>query len=553
MLPHSGLSTLPTTAPLNIDIRRFPWIRPLATDYAFDSARLSDFFTGHPAEPDDWTTAIASAQRHPRQRAALADLLQAQQRARGAPAEALAAAATLRDPQSVAIVTGQQAGLFGGPLFTLLKALTALRLAEEVRSRHRIPAVAVFWIDGEDHDWAEVRSCGLLDTDLAYRAADAGTPGGAEVSPVARIRLEPAISEAIQTLAATLPPTEFTNDLVDGLRRAYQPGVGMAEAFGRWLDAVLGPRGLVVYDAADPAAKPLAAAAFAREVETAGETSRLAREAGTRLEALGYHAQATPQEGSLALFHLNDSREPIRAAASGAFTVGDRTMSRDDLLALVHRSPAEFSPSVLLRPIVQDAIFPTACYVSGPSELAYLAQLKQVYQLFGVPMPLIAQRATATIVDSNTMRFLARHDFPLESLRARDEAALNELLGSQLPADVDRELEQLPRVLDEHLARLATAVTSIDATLEGAARSTLGRMQDDVKKLQGKIIQAAKKKDETLRRQFHHAQAQAFPEGEPQERALGFVYFLNKYGPALIDRLSDVLPGAPGTHYVVNV
>jgi bacillithiol biosynthesis cysteine-adding enzyme BshC len=553
VLPHSGLSTLPTTAPLHIDIRRFPWIRRLATDYAFDSGRLADFFSGHPAERDDWSAAIGRAQRQPHQRAAVADLLQAQQRARGAPAEALAASATLRDPQSVAIVTGQQAGLFGGPLFTLLKALTALRLAEDVRTRHRIPAVAVFWIDGEDHDWAEVRRCGLLDADLVFRATDAGAPGGADVSPVARVRLDPTISEAIATLAATLPPTEFTNDLLDGLRRAYQPGVGMAEAFGRWLDTVLGPRGLVVYDAADPAAKPLAAATFAREIETAGETSRLAREAGIRLGALGYHAQATPQEGSLALFHLNDSREPIRAAAGGAFTIGDRTMSRDDLLALVHRTPAEFSPSVLLRPIVQDTIFPTACYVSGPSELAYLGQLKQVYQLFGVPMPLIAQRATATIVDSNTMRFLARHDFPLESLRARDEAALNELLGSQLPPDVDRELEQLPRVLDDHLARLATAVTSIDATLEGAARSTLGRMQDDIKRLQGKIIQAAKKKDETLRRQFHHAQAQAFPDGEPQERALGFVYFLNKYGPAVIDRLSDVLPGAPGTHYVVTV
>ena len=553
MLPHSGLSTLPTTAPLRIDIRRFPWIRRLAADYAFDYTRLTDFFAGNPAEPDEWAAAIGRAQRHPRQRNLLTDILQAQQRARGAPAEALAATAVLRDPQSVAIVTGQQAGLFGGPLFTLLKALTAMRLAEEVRTRYRIPAVAVFWIDAEDHDWSEVRSCGLLDAELAFRAADAGTPAGADVSPVARVQLDATISDAVEALAATLPPTEFTADLLDGLRRAYQPGLGMADAFGRWLDALLGPRGLVVYDASDAAAKPLAAQVFAREIESAGETSRRAREAGARLEALGYHAQATPQEGSLALFHLNDSREPIRQAGNGAFTVGDRTLPGNDLLTRVHQSPTEFSPSVLLRPIVQDTIFPTACYVSGPSELAYLGQLKHVYELFGVPMPLIAQRATATIVDANTMRFLTRHDFPLESLRARDEAALNELLGHQLPPDVDRELEQLPHVIDAHLARLATAVTSIDATLEGATRSTLGRMQDDVKKLQAKIIQAAKRKDETLRRQFQHAQAQAFPEGEPQERALGFVYFLNKYGPALIDRLSEVLPGTHGTHHVLSV
>jgi bacillithiol biosynthesis cysteine-adding enzyme BshC len=553
VLPHSGLSTLPTTAPLHIDIRRFPWIRRLAVDYAFDYPRLAEFFAGNPAAEDDWSAAIALAQSHPRQRAAIADLLQTQQRARGAPAEALAASATLRDPQSVAIVTGQQAGLFGGPLFTLLKALTALRLAEEVRTRHGVPAVAVFWIDGEDHDWAEVRSCGLLDAELGFRTADAGSPAGADTSPVARVRLDASISDAIQALGATLPATEFTSDLVDGLRRAYQPGVGMAEAFGRWLDAVLGPRGLIVYDASDPAAKPLAATVFEREVETASETTRLAREAGAQLEALGYHAQATPQEGSLALFHLNHGRDPIRTAGDGTFTVGGRTLSRDELLTLARQSPASLSPGVLLRPIVQDTLFPTICYISGPSELAYLGQLKQVYALFGVPMPLIVQRGTATIVDSNTMRFLSRHDFPLESLRAQDEAALNELLGSQLPPDVDRELEQLPRVLEEHFARLATAVTAIDATLEGAARSALGRMQDDLKKLQAKIIQAAKKKDETLRRQFKHAQAQAFPDGQPQERAVGFVYFLNKYGPALIDRLSDVLPGAHGTHYVLSI
>ena len=294
MLPLSGLSTLSATAPLHIDIRRFPWIRRLAADYAFDFARLSDFFAGNPADADDWAAAIGRAQRQPRPRLAVADILQAQQRARGAPAAALAASAVLRDPQSVAIVTGQQAGLFGGPFFTLLKALTAMRLAEEVRTRYRIPAVAVFWIDAEDHDWSEVRRCGLLDAELAFHAADAGTPAGADELPVARASLDATIGDAVEALAATLPPTEFTADLLDGLRRAYQPGVGMADAFGRWLESVLGPRGLVVYDAADPAAKPLAAAVFAREIESAGETSRRAREAGARLDGLGYHAQATP-------------------------------------------------------------------------------------------------------------------------------------------------------------------------------------------------------------------------------------------------------------------
>ena len=552
MLPPSGLSTLPTTAPLPIDIRRFPWIRPLAADYAFAYPQLAEFFAGNPAEASEWPAAVARARQHPRARGQVAELVQAQQRARGAPPEALGASALLRDPETVAVVTGQQAGLFGGPLFTLLKAMTAIRLAEDLRTRDKVAAVAIFWIDAEDHDWNEVRQCGVLDSELAVRAVAAGDPPNAHVS-VARVQLDESIAQTLQLLATTLPHTEFTADLLDGLRRAYQPGTGMAEAFGRWLEEVLGPRGLIVYDASDPAAKPLVAGVFSRELEHAGETARLAARAGSALQERGYHAQVTPQEDTAALFHLNAGREPIRRQGQDAFVIGERRLSREALLAMATQSPHEFSPNVLLRPIVQDTLFPTVCYVSGPSELAYLAQLKQVYAHFGLPMPLIAQRGTATIVDANAMRFLTRHELPLDALRARDEAALNDLLAGQLPPDVDASVERVARMLEERMTEVANAVTAIDATLEGAARSALGRMQDDLKKLHAKIIQAAKRKDDTLRRQFQHAQAQAFPDGHPQEREIGFVYFLNKYGPALIDRLGEILPGERGTHYVLTI
>jgi bacillithiol biosynthesis cysteine-adding enzyme BshC len=326
----------------------------------------------------------------------------------------------------------------------------------------------------------------------------------------------------------------------------------MADAFGRWLESVLGARGLIVFDASDPAAKPLAARVFVRELEQAGDTARLAVEAGAALEARGYHAQATPAADSVSLFHLNHTREPIRRAGED-FVVGDRTIARTALLDEARQHPTRFSPNVLLRPLVQDTLFPTVCYVAGPSELAYLGQLRAVYAAFGIPMPLIQPRASATILDSNAMRFLTRHDFPLESLRAQDEAALNDLLQSQLPPAIDALLQGAIRTLDDRMGELAREVTQLDATLEGATRSTLSRMQDDLKKLNGKIIQAAKRKNETLRRQYHHAQAQAFPGGHPQEREIAFVYFLNRYGATLIDRLSDELPIDLGNHWVVTI
>ena len=549
MPPGPGVAT---TSRIPIDIRRFPWIRPLVADYAFDHAKVADFFAGDPRDARAWREAIARSQRHARAREAVAAIVAAQQGRRGAPAEAVAAAARLRDPQTVAVVTGQQAGLFGGPLFTLLKAITAIELAERVRTEHDVPAVAVFWIDAEDHDWDEVKSCGVLDAALVHRTVAVGDPPGAHQEPVARVTLDESIERAIAELGTVLPQTEFSSSMFDTLRAAYHAGAGMADAFGRWMESVLGPRGLVVYDSADPAAKPLVAGVFAREIERAGDTTRLAAEAGAAMEARGYTAQVTPQEGGVALFHLNDGREAIRLQGD-AFQVGDRVETKVALLARVQQFPAEFSPNVLLRPIVQDTLFPTVCYVAGPNELAYLGQLRGIYGAFDVPMPLMQQRATATLLDSNAARLLARHDVPLEQLRAQDESALNQLLESQLPPGVEASLHDVARVLQEQMDQLATSVTQIDATLEGAARSALGRMQDDLKKLHAKVIQAAKRKDDTLRRQFQHAQAQAFPGGDPQERAIGFVYFLNRYGPALVDRLLEELPLDVGVHWVITI
>ena len=540
-----------TASRIPIDIRRLPWIKPLVVDYAFDHARVAAFFAGDPRDPRAWREAIARTRSHKRERDAIADIIAAQQQRRDAPAEAVAAAARLRNPETVAVVTGQQAGLFGGPLFTLFKALTAVQLATVLNREHGVPAVAIFWIDAEDHDWDEVKSCGVLDASLTRRAVAAGDPPGAHVEPVARLRLDTTVNAAIHELTAVLPQTEFTESLLASIRGAYVPGAGMADAFGRWMESVLGMRGLVVFDSSDAAAKPLAAPLFAREIQRAGTTARLAAEAGAALEAHGYTAQVTPQPETVALFHLNGGRQPVRIQGD-AFQVGESIAAKDALLERVRQTPAEFSPNVLLRPVVQDALFPTVCYVAGPNELAYLGQLRGVYDSFGVPMPLMYQRATATLLDSNAVRFLMRHDISVEQLQAQDESLLNQLLAAQLPPDVDAAMQDVNRLLQDRMEQLATSVAQIDATLEGAARSASGRMQDDLRKLNAKIIQAAKRKDETLRRQFHHAQAQAFPGGEPQERSVGFLSFLNKYGPPFVDRLLEELTTDMGIHWVIT-
>ena len=535
-----------------VDVRRFPWIRKLASDYAYDFKAVAPFFSGDPADRTAWANAIARTQAYDRRRGDIARIIAEQQERRGAPPRAREQARLLADRRTVAILTGQQAGLFGGPLFTLLKALTALKLAEKVAIDSGVPAVAVFWIDAEDHDWEEVRSCTVFDAELTPRTVSLPARPGADPTTVASIRLDDSIDAAIDELERLLPQTEFRPGVLAALRRAYSPGAGMTESFGRWLEHVLGDRGLLVFDSSDPASKPLLSQVFARELSMPGQTGKLSARAGSDLTARGYHAQVHQHDDGVALFHLRDGRRAIRQQ-DGGFVIGDQQIAASALLQQASEQPAGFSPNVLLRPVVQDTLFPTICYVAGPNELAYLGQLRGVYEHFGVPMPLMYPRATATILDSAALRFLTKSKLPLEALQPQDEAALNELLKAQIPPIVDESITDAGRAIESHMARVIDAVPALDPTLEGAARSTLERMQRDLQTLHGKMIQAAKRRDDTLRRQFIRARALAFPSGHAQERAIGFIAFLNQYGPALVARLDEELPLDLGRHWIVTI
>ena len=449
------------------------------------------------------------------------------------------------------MVTGQQAGLFGGPLYTLLKALTAVRMAARLADEHGTAVVPVFWVDAEDHDLDEIRTCHVLNGELAPApvALDVGAPPG---TSAASVTLDESIRKTLDALRAALPPTEFTAEVLDALASSYAPGARLVEAFAGWLDRLLGHHGLVVFDASDPAAKPFVRSLFQREIASPGRTARLAAETGAELAALGYHAQASPAAGSVALFRLDGIRHGIRAV-DGAFSTAGRTLDAETLLADIESDPARFSPNVLLRPLVQDTLLPTVAYVAGPNELAYLGQLRRIYAAFDVPMPVVYPRASATIVDAATLKFLNRYGIDFAQLQPRDDAALNRLLALRIPERIEQAIADAEQSAAGHLEAIGNAVPTLDPTLSGAVDSTRGRMERELRNLRGKVVAAAKRRDSTLRRQFERARAQTFPGGAPQERIVAGVYFLNRYGFALVDRLLGDLPLDPGHHWLVTV
>jgi bacillithiol biosynthesis cysteine-adding enzyme BshC len=549
----SDAATSATAARLPVDVRRLPWIRRLAADYACSFEPLAPFYAGNPADPAAWRAAIDRAQRPSRPRADIAAALVRQQEQHGAPPGAVLSARLLADERTVVAATGQQAGLFGGPLYTLLKAITAIKLAADIRARWHVPAVPLFWVESEDHDWNEVAACPVLDGDMQRRAITLAARPGAGTNPVGSILLGQEVAATLDALEQTMAATEFTPGLLGALRETYRPDESVAGAFIRWMLRLLGEHGLVVYDASDPAMKAYVAPLFLRELEEPGETARGASEAGRRLAALGYHAQAEPDERSVALFHLDGERRAIHLDGRDLLIGHSSRRPATEVLAELRQHPESFSPNVLLRPLVQDTLFPTVAYVAGPNELAYLGQLRGVYERFGTPMPLMVPRSSATLLDSAAMKFVLRHDVRFEALAHNDEAALNRLLEQHLPPSVEQAWLEAEAGVAGRMEALIAQVPLVDPTLEGAARSALGRMTHDLETLRAKIIHAAKRRDETLRRQFARTRALAFPGDEPQERALGFVYFLNRYGPALVERLMAELPVDAVHHWLLSI
>ena len=482
-------------------------------------------------------------------------MLAAQQARRGAPPEAVDAAAALADPATVAVVTGQQAGLFGGPLFTLLKAITAVATAARLEREHGVRAVAVFWIEAEDHDWDEVRTAAVFDAEFVRRAVEAATPDGAGTAHDRVTRLAAgdrrhgrgavrrAAADRVHAVAAgraraRVPPGLSAGGVVRTTARAgarpARPGrLRRVRSGGQ----AAGGGPLRHASSSTPAAARSSPPVRARSSSPAATTCRSRR---------------TP--GAAALFDLDGGRHPIRKDGD-AFVVGDDgRVTAEALLERARQRPETFSPNVLLRPLVQDTLFPTACYVAGPNELAYLAQLRGVYEAFGDP-----DAAGAAAGERDAGR-CGRPALPRRAtrcrsrtLQAQDERALNALLKSLLPDEVEQSLASARAAIAEHMQAVIAAMPLVDPTLEGRARSALGKMEHELEGLGGKVLQAAKRRDETLRRQFTHAQAQAFPDGEPQERAIGCVSLPEPLRTGAGDPAARGDPVDGGQHWVVAV
>ena len=467
-----------------------------------------------------------------------------------------AALVRLGQPGALAITTGQQPGLFTGPLYTVHKALSAAALARVLERRWDRPVVPVFWVAADDHDFVEASQASwtaadgsLVSVSLPPRAPDA------PLTPMYRERLGPGLDAALERLVADLPASEFRDSTLEWIRRHYRAEATVAGAFGGALAELLAPAGIVCLDSAHPAVKRAAAPLILRALEEAAE---LDADLDRRSEELGAGARtsgvALGDGASLVMLEGAQGRDRLVASEGGFVTRRARErFSLEELRHIAATEPTRLSPNVLLRPVVESALLPTVAYVAGPGELRYLVLTPPVYERLGVARQRPIPRWSGVLVEPKVDRVLEKFGVTLEDLLEPGGALEARLVRSQLPGEAVKALERMRAALEAGYEALARSAEEIDPTLarpiQGARHQALAGTQEVEKKL----VQHLKRRQETELGQIARARGSVLPGNKPQERVLTVAPFLARYGPALISDLGaqieawyeDALEGAP--------
>lgn len=505
----------------------------LFTDYVTDYPKVHQYFESDFHNIQSFARQIEKQRVIKRDRATLVDVLCAQNMLYGGDQKTMEHIELLRQENTFAVVTGQQVAMLGGPLYTMYKTITAIKLAGKLREAYpESNFVPVFWLEGEDHDLEEVSQVGVLNAEHKLQKIQYlvnGKQSDRNPGAVGEIAFDASLASFFAELTKELPNSEFKQSLLDLLQRSYTTGSSFMGSFAHLLNQFFAGEGLVFISVNEKHLKQLLSPVFQKEVLEFPRVSQLIIEKSAELE-IDYHAQIKTKALNLFLFHKG-GRYFIEPRESDFSLKGTRHyIQREELLRIAVETPELLSPNVALRPICQDTLLPTVAYVGGPSEVAYFAQLKSVYGYFGLTMPIIYPRASATILEEKNERVFEKYQLGLSEFLHGNDRVHQKVVDMVSEVNIGEMFDDASKRSQEILTEMKFGLNYIDSTLMGPLESTRERFENLFGVLRQKVEEAQKRKHEIALRQVDKTSQFLFPGGNFQERELSAVYFLDRHG-----------------------
>ncbi|MBD3615816.1 MAG: bacillithiol biosynthesis cysteine-adding enzyme BshC [Gracilimonas sp.] len=458
----------------------------------------------------------------------------------------------LAKDDALVVVTGQQLGLFGGPLFTIYKTLTAILLSRKYEKDLGRPVVPVFWLADEDHDFEEISWVGITGRDDFSKVVLDKKGSGA---PVSEEKLTDAIKSFKEKVKEELFDTDFSESLWELLDQYYREGNTHAKAFSGLINEWFAQEGVLIAGSNFSAIKKLAAPAFKKSIDKADSIYESIESKSAELER-NFHRQV--MNGDSNLFYLSEQKERIKIhKCEDDWTAGSKKRwSHFELLEEIENHPEKFSPNVFLRPVIQDKMLPTLGYVAGPGELAYYGQMKLFYEEFDLVMPPIFPRYTATIIESAISRIIEKLPFKVCEYEKRIEDLESEFIEQTDTVDIENIFSEWKDKLEEAAKEPLQVIDEIDPTLDGTVGKTVAGFANELDKLKGRVYRSIKQQEETQIKRIEKIKINLFPDGGLQERAVSPVYFMNKYGLDIWKKLLEEIEeeGLDLTkHHLINL
>ena len=537
----------------SIPYTHLPHTSRLFADYLYDYGRVSEFYSYNPFEAESFRKAAQAISYPADLRRQVVAVLKEQNQRFSSAEKVFDSLKKLERPDCYAVVTGQQMGLFSGPVFAFYKALTAIKLARSLSSKG-LEAVPIFWLATEDHDLDEVNHCFVQDREgNPRRLDDLGQPPvpGARVG---EIPFTDAVVRLQDELREILPDSAGASGLFELLAECYRSGESYGAAFGRFMARLFRDFGVVLMDPMDRRLHELSARVFRAAIESAPELQRGLAERNRRLTEGGYHVQVRVTENSSLLFlQANGRRSALRLQGEKFVSAEGRTCSVEDLLKQFERQPENLSPNVLLRPVMQDALLPTVAYVAGSSELAYLAQAGSVYQSVLGRMPVVFPRASFTVLEKPATRLLGKYGLTLPDVYAGKQALREKMAARFLPDGLTDLFQKASKELGESMEMLQKALAQVDPTLVDAAAASTRKMQYQLSGLERKATVAVQNRTEQVERDALRLENSLYPQKTPQERLFSGISFLARYGPQFLDQIYEAIPLDSTSHQLVTL